>query len=64
MISGGQHGGPRPNSGGKRAGAGRPAGSGWRPTVAAMRMAAVEHVHDVVGGDTDPRAIALSIAAE
>ena len=44
MMAGGQHGGPRPNSGGRRAGAGRPAGSGWRPAITEMRVAAQEQM--------------------
>ena len=50
--------------GGRRVGAGRPAGTAWKPVVAAMRVAAVEHVQDVIGGDTDPLVIALAIAAD
>jgi hypothetical protein len=60
----GGHGGARPNTGGRRTGAGRPAGSSWKPMVAAMRVAAVEHVQKVVDADTDPLVIALSIAAD
>src|SRR3954471_17838561 len=50
--------------GGRRAGAGRPAGSGWRPAVAEMRVAAAEQLVSVVGTESDPLRIVLEIAAD
>src|SRR5689334_7059979 len=50
--------------GGRREGAGRPAGTGWRPAVAEMRVAAAEQLVSVVGTDGDPLRIVLAIAAD
>jgi hypothetical protein len=49
-------------SGGRRKGAGRPAGSGWRPAVSEMRTAAAEQLVAVVGSERDPLSIVLSFA--
>ena len=58
------HGGPRPNSGGRRAGAGRPAGSGWRPAITEMRVAAQEQMAEIVGSHRDPLAVVLAVACD
>src|SRR3954468_9000660 len=50
--------------GGRREGAGRPAGSGWRPAVTEMRVAAAEQLVSVVGTERDPLSIVLAIAAD
>jgi hypothetical protein len=49
--------------GGRRSGAGRPPGTGWRPAVAAMRTTAAERLTTIVGGSRDPLEICLDIAA-
>src|SRR5690242_21925120 len=49
--------------GGRRSGAGRPPGTGWRPAVAAMRTTAAERLTTVVGSSRDPLEICLDIAA-
>src|SRR5690242_17308589 len=40
--------------GGRRAGAGRPAGSGWRSAVSEMRAVAVERRTAIAASDRDP----------
>jgi hypothetical protein len=40
--------------GGWRAGAGRPAGSGWRPAVTELRTVAMERRTAIAAGDKDP----------
>ena len=40
--------------GGRRAGAGRPAGSGWKPAVSALRVETVEKMKQIVGSENDP----------
>jgi hypothetical protein len=50
--------------GGKRMGAGRPAGPAWKPAIAAIRASVVDHLQEALGGDNDPLAIVLSIAAD
>jgi hypothetical protein len=50
--------------GGRRAGAGRPSGSGWTSAVSGMRVAAAEQLVSVVGSETDPLRIVLAIAAD
>jgi hypothetical protein len=50
--------------GGKRMGAGRPAGPAWKPAIAAIRASVVDHLQEAIGGANDPLAIALSIAAD
>jgi hypothetical protein len=50
--------------GGRRSGAGRPAGSGWKPAVAAMRTTAAERLTTIVGGSRDPLELVLNIAAD
>lgn len=40
--------------GGRREGAGRPAGSAWRPAVTELRAAAVERRTAIVASDRDP----------
>jgi hypothetical protein len=52
------------HSGGKRQGAGRPAGPAWKPAIAAMRASVVDRLQEAIGGENDPLAIALSIAAD
>lgn len=48
--------------GGRRAGAGRPAGTGWLPAVTEMRVAAAEKMSQIVGSDRDPLAVVLAVA--
>ena len=50
--------------GGKRPGAGRRAGSGWKPCVANLRIEAVEQMRQIVGSDRDPLAIVIEIACD
>ena len=52
MVGG--HGGSRANTGGAREGAGRPAGSGWKPTVATWRESAAAHAAEIVGSNRNP----------
>jgi len=40
--------------GGRRAGAGRPAGSGWKPRVAALRAGTVQKMQAIVTAEVDP----------
>lgn len=48
--------------GGRRSGAGRPAGTGWKPAVSEMRVAAAEQLVSVVGSERDPLAIVIGFA--
>jgi hypothetical protein len=50
--------------GGRRAGAGRPAGSGWLPAVTEMRAAAAERLVTVVGSEQDPLAVVLAVCSD
>lgn len=50
--------------GGRRAGAGRPTGSGWKPHVANLRVAAVEQMQAILGSDRDPLAVVVGIACD
>jgi hypothetical protein len=50
--------------GGRRAGAGRPPGTGWTAAVAQMRTAGAQRLTAIVGGSRDPLEICLSIAAD
>jgi hypothetical protein len=50
--------------GGRRAGAGRPSGSGWKPHVASLRVAAVEQMQEIVGSDRDPLAVVIAMACD
>lgn len=50
--------------GGHRAGAGRPAGTGWKPHVANLRTAAIEQMQAIVGSDRDPLAVVIDIACD
>jgi hypothetical protein len=50
--------------GGRRAGAGRPPGTGWTAAVTEMRATAAQRLTGVVGGSRDPLEIALNIAAD
>jgi hypothetical protein len=50
--------------GGKRAGAGRPAGSGWLPAITEMRVQAAELLSTIVGSERDPLAIMIDFAAD
>ncbi len=59
----GGHGGPRENSGGRRAGAGRPPGSGWRPAVTELRAAAAEKLATVIGTASDPLSVVIDAAS-
>jgi hypothetical protein len=47
-------GGARPNTGGKREGAGRKPGSVWKPAVSEWRTCAAENAAALVGSDRDP----------
>jgi hypothetical protein len=44
-------------SGGRRSGAGRKAGSAWKPAIKAFRADAVEKMHSIVNGDQDPLSV-------
>src|SRR4051794_35141019 len=48
--------------GGRRAGAGRPAGTGWVPAVTKMRVAAAEKLADIVGTNRDPLTVVIDAA--
>ena len=50
--------------GGRRAGAGRKAGSGWKPHVANLRVAAVEQMQSIVGSQRDPLAVVVEMACD
>ena len=50
--------------GGRREGAGRPAGSGWLPAVGAMRASAAERLTSIVGSSRDPLEVAIDIASD
>lgn len=50
--------------GGRRAGAGRKPGSGWRPHVANLRISAVEQMQDIVGSQRDPLAVVVEMACD
>ena len=50
--------------GGKRSGAGRPSGPAWKVPFAAIRASAADRLQEAIGGEHDPLAIALSIAAD
>ena len=45
--------------GGRRAGAGRPAGSGWKPAVSALRTETIEKMQAIVGSDRDPLSVVV-----
>lgn len=40
--------------GGRRKGAGRPAGTGWKPRVATLRKDTVEKMQQIIASDADP----------
>ena len=40
--------------GGRRAGAGRPSGSGWKPAIIKMRAVSAEQKAQIIGSDRDP----------
>ncbi len=50
--------------GGRRAGAGRPKGSGWKPKVAELRASAVAKMRAIVGSEQDPLEFVCSLAAD
>lgn len=50
--------------GGRRAGAGRPGGSGWLPAVTEMRVAAAERLTSIVGSSQDPLELMIAFAAD
>jgi hypothetical protein len=50
--------------GGRREGAGRPAGSGWRPAVANLRLEAIEQMQAIVGSESDPLAVVVAMACD
>jgi hypothetical protein len=45
--------------GGRRAGAGRPAGSGWKPAVSALRTETIEKMKAIVGSERDPLSVVV-----
>ena len=45
--------------GGRRAGAGRTAGSGWKPAVSALRTETVEKMQAIVGSERDPLSVVV-----
>lgn len=47
--------------GGKRAGAGRPPGSGWKPLVSEMREQTIRTMKSIVGGDKDPLSVVVEM---
>jgi hypothetical protein len=51
-------------AGGRRAGAGRPAGSGWKPALLNLRGMAHESLAQVLGTAKDPLHIVLEAAAD
>ena len=48
--------------GGRREGAGRPSGSGWRPAVTELRAAAAEKLASVIGSASDPLSVVIDAA--
>jgi hypothetical protein len=50
--------------GGRREGAGRPHGSGWRPSITNLRLEAVEQLTAIVGSDKDPLAVVVAMACD
>ena len=50
--------------GGRRTGSGRKAGSGWKPHVANLRVAAVEQMQSIVGSERDPLAVVVEMACD
>lgn len=45
--------------GGRREGAGRPAGSAWKPAVRALRVETIQKMADIVGSDRDPLTVVV-----
>lgn len=50
--------------GGRRSGSGRPAGSGWKPQVAAMREEAVRKMHSIVALADDPLSVVVGFVLD
>ena len=50
-----------PGHGGRRAGAGRPAGSGWKPAVSEMREETIQRMKSIVGSDRDPLTVVVDM---
>jgi hypothetical protein len=53
-----------PGHGGKRAGAGRPAGSGWLPATREMREETVQRMKSIVGSDSDPLTVVIDMVLD
>jgi hypothetical protein len=50
--------------GGKREGAGRPAGGAWKPATVALRAASVEKMKAIVNGDQDPLTVVTAMVLD
>jgi hypothetical protein len=53
-----------PGRGGKRAGAGRPPGSGWKAKVGALREETIQKMTAIVGSDRDPLSIVVDMVLD
>jgi hypothetical protein len=51
-------------SGGRRTGAGRPAGSNWKPATKAFRADAVEKMSAIVSSDQDPLSVVAAMVID
>jgi hypothetical protein len=50
--------------GGRREGAGRPAGSGWIPAVSAMREETIQRMKSIVCSDRDPLSVVVDMVLD
>jgi hypothetical protein len=50
--------------GGRRKGAGRTPGSGWKPKVSAMRAETVKKMHKIVASDKDPLSVVVGFVLD
>src|SRR5690242_14333633 len=50
--------------GGRRAGAGRPAGSGWKPAIIKMRAISAEQKAQIIASDRDPMNFLLDVVSD
>src|SRR3954447_5656436 len=50
--------------GGRRVGSGRPAGSGWKPKVAAMRKETITKMHKIVASADDPLSVVVGFVLD
>ena len=53
-----------PGRGGRRAGAGRPAGSGWKAGVSEMREETIQRMKSIVGSDRSPLTVVVDMVLD